>query len=106
MRLHNSEGTGVDPVPFLVVAAVGVAVCVSFVPPYVLALGASLTVGVASAVVGTVLVTALAYYRFVWTARPALRRERPADTRLQRLVYGGAICVGVLVLLSLPLLAG
>jgi len=31
---------------------------------------------------------AVAYYRYVWTERPDLRRELPVDARFGRLVYG------------------
>jgi hypothetical protein len=47
--------------------------------------------------------TTVAYYRFVWTARPDLRSEIPAGLRLRRIVLAGLAIGGVFVLLSLPL---
>ncbi|MFC7082052.1 hypothetical protein [Halorussus caseinilyticus] len=49
-------------------------------------------------------VTGFAYYRLVWTARPDLRREVPAQFRIRRIVLAGLAVGGVFALLSLPLL--
>lgn len=92
-----------DPVPFLVVAALGFLLCYSFGPIYLMEFGAELSGGLGYSTMAFLLVTGLAYYRFVWTARPDLRSEVPADRRLRRLVLGGLAVAGVFALLSLPL---
>lgn len=102
MRVTNREGQPVDPVPFLVAAGMTALGCYSFVPPYCLALGLSVPVGLAVATVVFVGVGAGAYYRLVWTVRPDLRREVPAADRLRTLFYVALVVVGVLVLVSLP----
>ncbi|MFC7082051.1 hypothetical protein [Halorussus caseinilyticus] len=42
MRWGNRFGTPVDPVPFLVVAALGFLLCYTFGPSYLMAFGAEL----------------------------------------------------------------
>jgi hypothetical protein len=104
MRLHNRHGDPVDPVPFAVVAGVGVLLCISFGPLYLNALGVDFAVGVPLSLLAAVAVCVAAYYRFVWTTDPFLLRERPADARFRRLWYGGLLLLALFVLLSLPLL--
>lgn len=103
MRLHNREGTPVDPVPFLVVSGLGFAASFAYGPGYLMALGASLPLSLAGATAAFGLTVAVAYHRYVWTARPEV--HGPAAARFQRLIYGGLLAAGVLVLLALPLLA-
>ncbi|WP_132059251.1 hypothetical protein [Halorussus amylolyticus] len=106
MRPENSLGESVDPVPFLVVASGGFLGCYSFGPPYLLEFGVALSSALAVTTAAFVLTTAVAYHRFVWTARPDLRCEIPADVRLRRLMLGGLAVVGVFALLLLPLFRG
>lgn len=103
MKVTNSQGTSVDPVPFLVVATTGALVSYVFFPPYFLSFGASLTFAVAGATVIASLVSIWSFYRYCWSLRPDLRREVPSQRRFQRLVHGMAIFAGLLVLLALPL---
>ncbi len=103
---HNSEGIRVDPVPFLVVSGLGFAVAFSFGPIYVTTLGASLAAGLVVAGAAALATTAVAYHRYVWTERPALRREIPAAARFRRLIYGligGFLAVAALALPPLAL---
>jgi len=104
--VQNRQGTPVDPVPFLVVTALGFTVSFSFVPAYAMELGASLStaLGVATAVTGVT--AAVSYHRYVWTERPTLRGEVPAADRFQRLLYGVLAGFLVVAALALPLLAG
>lgn len=94
----------VDPVPFLVVAALGFLVCYSFGPGYLLALGVDLRAAMVLSSVAVVGTTAFAYHRFVWAARPEVRSEVPATLRARRLLLGALVVAGVFALLSLPLL--
>ena len=103
MKLTNSQGTSVDPVPFLVVATTGTLVSYVFFPPYFLSFGASLAVALAGATVVASLVGIWAFYRYCWSLRPDLREEIPSQQRFQRLVHGMVIFAGLLVLLALPL---
>jgi hypothetical protein len=103
--MQNRRGTPVDPVPFLVVSALGFTVSFSFGPIYVMEFGASLPLALAVAGVTTLGTAAVAYHRYVWTERPTLRGEVPAAQRFQRLLYGlvgGFLLVAVL---ALPLIA-
>lgn len=104
MRPRNKHGTPVDPVPFLVVALLGVTVAYSYGPIYLTELGFDLVQSllISTGVAGGV--TVVAYHRYVWTARPELRAEVPVDSRMRRLVYGVLIGIAIIVLLSLPLL--
>ncbi|WP_276271179.1 hypothetical protein [Haloarcula litorea] len=102
--LHNREGTPVDPVPFLVVSALGFTVSFSFGPIYVMELGASLPLSLVVAGVVSVATAAAAYYRYVWTAHPTLRGEVPAEARMGRLLYGMVAGFLAVAALALPLL--
>lgn len=104
MRPENRLGTPVDPVPFLVVAALAFLFCYCFGPIYLMEFGAELAGGLGYSTMVFLFLTGLAYYRLVWTARPDLRAEVPAHLRLRRLVWGGLAVAGVFALLSLPLL--
>ncbi|MFB6123782.1 MAG: hypothetical protein ABEJ78_10030 [Haloferacaceae archaeon] len=104
MKLRNRRGTAVDPVPFLVVAAMAFLVSFSYGPIYCHAVGlrGAAVLGVPA---GAFLVACgVAYHRLVWTARPDLRGEVPAERRLARLFYAALAGILVLVGLTLPLL--
>jgi len=104
MRPGNRTGTPVDPVPFIVVAGLSFLLCYSYGPLYLMELGAELSGALGYSTMTFLALVGLAYYRFVWTARPDLRGEVPAHFRIHRLVLGGVAVVGVLVLLLLPVL--
>lgn len=104
MRPRNRRGDPVDPVPFAVVAGLGVLTCVSFGPLYCAALGLDFAVGVSLSLLAAAAVCAVSYHRYVWTATPELRGELPPEVRFRRLLYGGLLLFLVFVLLSLPLL--
>ena len=99
MRLRNSDGTPVDPVPFLVVALLGVMIAISLGPLYLKSHGVgeptavTASIGLAAATVGS------SYYRYVWTANPVARRTVPAAVRFRKLVYGMVIAVVVVLAL-------
>lgn len=101
---RNKHGTPIDPVPFLVVLFLGFTICFSYGPPYLTTLGFELRDALAISGVVVVGIGGIAYHRYVWTARPDLRGEVPAATRLQRLFYAVIAGVAVLALLALPLL--
>ncbi|WP_236035360.1 hypothetical protein [Haloarcula rubra] len=103
--VHNRDGTPVDPVPFLVVSGLGFAVSFSFGPIYVMALGASLPMALSVAALVTGLTAAVAYHRYVWTERPSLRGEIPAEARFRRLLYGVVAGFLAVAALALPLVA-
>ncbi|WP_049898628.1 hypothetical protein [Halococcus agarilyticus] len=104
MKPTNRHGTPVDPVPFLVVASFAVLVSFSFGPIYCLALGLSLPVAIGVSTVVCSLAAGVAYHRLVWTTRPELRGEVPADQRLKRLLYAALVTIGMFVLLTVPFL--
>lgn len=104
MKLTNRHGTPVDPVPFFVVASLAFLVSFSYGPFYCMALGLSLSLGFAVSGLVFLLAASASYYRLVWTARPELRGEIPADQRLRRLVYAILVGIALLALLSLPFL--
>jgi hypothetical protein len=104
VAFQNREGTPVDPWPFVVVAATGVLPLLSFGPLYLTAFGVPLRVGVPVSVAASAAVVAAAYYRFVLTYRPAVRAEVPAGERARRLFWLAMVLLGVLALLTLPLL--
>jgi hypothetical protein len=103
MRTVNRRGTPVDPVPFLVVAAAGFLGCYSCGPIYLMEFGLGLASALGLTTGVFLATTAVAYHRFVWTARPDLRSEIPVGLRLRRIVLAGLAIGGVFVLLSLPL---
>lgn len=105
MDLRNRRGTAVDPVPFFVVVTTAFATCYSFGPTYLLTFDVALrpALGITTVVFGGAV--AAAYYRLVWTYRPASREEVPVAARFRRLVVGAFAAMGVLVLLALPLFA-
>lgn len=102
MRLRNRRGDPVDPVPFLVVTAMALAVAYAFGPIYCMALGLSLraSLGVATALfLGA---TAVAYARLVWTYVPEHRETVPAGDRFRRLLYAAVLLALALLALGLP----
>ena len=103
MQLRSANGTPVDPVPFLVVAALALLVSLSFGPSYCMALGLPLSSSICLSVLGFFAAAAVAYHRMVWTARPDLRGEVPAAQRFLRLIYATVICGLLVVLFALPL---
>ncbi|AGN01660.1 hypothetical protein L593_08575 [Salinarchaeum sp. Harcht-Bsk1] len=99
MELRNSEGSPIDPVPFLVVALLGICVAMAWGPLYLKShgLGELLAIGVSGVLaVGTV---GAAFYRFVWTENPNRREEVPVGERFRTLLY--AMLLGILILLAL-----
>lgn len=104
MRPENRVGTPVDPVPFIVVAAMGFLFCYSYGPAYLMEFGAELAGALGYTTMVFLAFLWFAYYRLVWTARPDLRVEVPAHLRLRQLVLAGLAVAGVLTLLSLPLI--
>lgn len=104
MKLRNREGARVDPVPWFVVTAVAFAVAYSFGPGYFAAFGLSIERGLVLSTGLFVVATVGTYYRFVWTTRPNRREEVPVGERFERLVLATLACIGVIVLLALPLL--
>lgn len=103
MRLHNVEGTPLDPVPFLVTVVTAFTVAYSFGPVYFLALGLSLANGVTASTVAFLASAGVAFHQQVWTYRPERREEVPAKVRFRRLVYVLLVAIAGSVLLSLPL---
>lgn len=98
-HLHNSEGTPVDPVPFVVVTLLAVPILIGWAPLYLLEWGVPPGPSVSISVILCVGTGCVAYYRYVLMARPRLRREVPIEYRVRRLLYG--IAIGVLILLGL-----
>jgi len=103
--LRNREGRSVDPVPFLVVTGMGFLGTFSFVPVYCLALGVPVSVALLIATAVFVVLAAGAYYRLVWGARPEVKEEVSAGLRLENIFYMALVVTGVLLLLTLILLA-
>jgi len=99
MRLRNSDGTPIDPVPFLVAALLAVLVLVSWGPLYLMAHGIAQTPAILTSVGMTGVTCSVLYYRFVWSYNPAIREEVPAGIRYRRLLYG--VVAGILLLLGL-----
>ncbi len=104
IKPRNKHGTPIDPVPFLVVVLLGFTICFSYGPPYLTTLGFSITESLVISGGVVVGIGGIAYHRYVWTARPDLRAEIPAATRIQRLFYAVIAGVALLALLALPLL--
>jgi len=105
MRLRNRDGDPIDPVPYLVVLAVGFLVTFSFLPGYCLALGLPVWVGLL--VAGTVFVgfAGVTYHRMVLTSRPEIQREVPAELRVRKLFYVVLVVGVVLAVLTFLLVA-
>lgn len=101
---RNREGDPVDPVPFLVTASAAFLVTFSFVPVYCLTLGLSVATATAASTAVFLVAAGLAYRRLVRTAHPDLRSEVDPGLRLRQLFYVALVVVGLLVLVSLPLL--
>jgi hypothetical protein len=104
MPLRNRDGTAVDAVPFFVVTAMAALVCYSFGPVYVIAIGLSGPAVFGLPTVACLAAVGVAYHRLVYTARPELRGELPAEQRIEGLFYAALVGAAVLVALSLPLL--
>lgn len=103
--LRNSQGTEVDPVPFLVTAVCAFLVCLSFGPPYLVeVLGTSIATGVAGSLVVFLGLGAAAWHQLVWTHSPGHRDQVPASVRIRKLYYGMGLLLGVMVLLMIPLM--
>ncbi|MEF8773583.1 MAG: hypothetical protein V5A23_04755 [Halobacteriales archaeon] len=103
MKLPNRHGTGVDPVPFVVVAGTAFMLVYSYLPLYLMAFDVSVTGAVLAATAVWVWIALGAYHRLVWTFRPEYREHVPAGARFRRLIYAALVAVAVVVLLALPL---
>lgn len=102
MHLRNRDGHPFDPVPFFVSAGLMGMLLFSVGPLYGLSYGYSVATSLYVAAVTTVVVTAVAYHRLVWTATPHWVTI-PAQFRFERLLYLAVAFGLVLVALSLPL---
>ena len=102
---RTRDGETVDPVPYLVVTALAFLGCFSVLPVYLLSVGVDRPAAVGAAGVVFVGLATAAYYRMVWTARPALRGEVPPERRLRRVLYAALVVVAVLVGLTVALAA-
>lgn len=105
MRLHNRHGTPVDAVPFVVVTALGVMLCFSYGPIYLMEFGVPLREALAVSALAAVAIACGAYHRCVWTLVPERRDAVPATLRLRRLILAALVAVAFLTLLSLPMFA-
>ncbi|WP_267163989.1 hypothetical protein [Halovenus salina] len=103
--VQNSEGEPVDPVPFVVVTGMFFLVCYSFFPVYFLSLGVGLPAGLALTTSIFLALAAGAYNRLVRSFRPEVRREVPAEIRLQKIFYYAIIVTGVFLFLTMILMA-
>ena len=101
MRFRNHRGRDVDPVPFLVVASLAFLLSYSYIPITLMELGLSLVLALSVTTCGFCAVSALAYYRLVWTANPDIRAEIPVETRLKTILYVMLVAIGILALLGL-----
>lgn len=101
--MQNRAGDDVDPVPWLVVAGLGFMVLFAFGPIYLQGYGLAIEAAIATTGALYVGLVAASYWRYVYTANPALRAEVPVEDRLRRLFY--AILAGILLLgaISIPL---
>lgn len=104
MQLRTKEGVPVDPVPFIIVALIGITVCFTFGPPYFAALGFSLEAGFGISTGLALLVSIAAYHRYVRTATPEQDSQLSLRFRLQRLYYAVFIGLVLIGLLALPLI--
>lgn len=103
MRPRNTEGTPVDPVPFLVAAALIFAVSYSFGPMYFVAFGVALPVAVVLSTGVFLAGTGLAYRSLVVNARPEMRSEISTYGRLRRILVITFLVVAALTLAALAL---
>lgn len=99
----DRDGEPVDPAPFLVVAATGLLVSLSFLPAVVLRLGGSAATGVAVALAVAGAFAVVAYRRMVSASRASVRTELPPDERLRTVVYGVVVAAAAMFGLSVLL---
>lgn len=103
MHIPNRNGTAVDPVPFVVVFGVAALLLLSFGPLYAQALGAPLSTAIIASVALTAVAAVIAFYRHIWTARPAVDRALTVGLRAERLFRLMVIFGVVVVGLAIPL---
>jgi hypothetical protein len=99
--LRNRDGRRVDPVPFVVVTGLAFLGCYSFLPVYCVSLGLSPSVAVGVTTAVFLPLAGGAYYRLVWTTRPAVRGEVSPGLRLEHIFYAALAVTGLLLLLTL-----
>lgn len=103
--VSNRSGDDVDPVPWLVVVAMGFLICYSFGPLYLKAvLGVTIEVAIAGSTLVFLGIAAGSWYRLVWTRRPEHMAVLGAAYRLERLFYWAVVVALLLLLLALPTL--
>lgn len=103
MRLPNRDGEQVDAVPMFVAVATAFLIGYAWGPLYFMALGYSLQTSLAIVSVLFVSASALAFHKLFWTARPRDQRPNAGAHTFQLIVYGVLICMGLLLLLAMPL---
>ena len=102
---QNRRGTAVDPVPFLVVAAMAFLLSFSAGPIYGLSFGLGLELALAVSAACWLVGVVVSYHRLVWTVRPNLRAHVPPSARLERIGFATLAFGLFLLLLSLPFFA-
>lgn len=103
MVLRNRDGRTVDAVPFVVSCGAAFLLLYSFIPLYLHAFGLSLAEALGATTGIYAVAIATAYDRQVLRADPSHREEVPARLRFRWLYYLMLVTVGVVLLLSLPL---
>ncbi|WP_433624843.1 hypothetical protein [Halomicrococcus sp. NG-SE-24] len=96
--LRNRHGSAVDPVPFFVVAGLGLLVSFAVFPPTLAGLGVAIPQAFALSTWGFAAVAAGTYYYLVWTALPG---AHGATDQLVGVGYGIVAVVALLAALSL-----
>lgn len=102
---QNSEGKTVDPVPFCVVTGMAFLGSYSFFPVYFLSFGVPTPVALVITTGIFSVLAVCAYSRFVWNARPEIRREVSAGLRLEKMFYYALVVTGLFLLLTLVTMA-
>lgn len=103
MSLQNRHGREVDPVPFAVTAIALALIVLSWGPGYLLAFGIPLATALVISGLTTTILIAGAYYRLVWTHRPAHRAHLSPAERLKHLAYIALAGALLIILLAIPL---
>jgi len=102
-RVCNRDGTPIDPVPPAIVILICFLTIYAWGPLYLRTLGVSLAESVLLLTAVFLVVAVGTYYQMVWTANPTCRREIPPEKRVYLFRYAFLICLGLVVLLALPL---
>ena len=101
MRCRNHDGEPVDPIPFVVISGCALTLCLSFVPLYLDLFAVSDSIRILLSIALGVALTGWAFYQYLWTADPQVRKSLSPGIRFESILRGGIVFTLALIVLAI-----